>query len=248
MSYSTGSSCCQFLVYSHLVLTSQATHPQAIPDPLPNSTSDQGQRQAPHLLIPSHGTFHSPIIWEYKRTRLDCKRSWVYYTGCTAWASESWLESTLTSARRETGPFIGRHDAGVDFACECRRDQPSEPFLRFGIGPDNWSASFKRAKTTPTNHSMPELPRLKHEQASNACTLLSGINVSNPGSKILCAFVVYAILFVKGSSSHQDKIVLNFVSYTTLPFHSPLFIKDSAFCLLLHILVVASPAQAANYY
>jgi hypothetical protein len=78
--------------------------------------------------------------------------------------------------------------------------------------------------------------------------LLSSIIFFNPNPKILCAFVVYAVLFVKGSSSLQDKIVLNFVSYTTLPFHSPLFIKDSAFCLLLHILVVASPAQAANCY
>jgi hypothetical protein len=79
--------------------------------------------------------------------------------------------------------------------------------------------------------------------------LLSSINSSNPKSKILCAFVVYAVRKKLVVSSRQDRSSgSSFVFYTTLPFHSPLFIKDSAFCLLLHILVVASPAQAANYY
>jgi hypothetical protein len=92
----------------------------------------------------------------------------------------------------------------------------------------------------------PELPRLEPEQVFNACTptikyyFLQSKSQDPMRVRCLCCFIRERLV----KSSRLDRS--NFVSYTTLPFHSPLFIKDSAFCLLLHILVVASPAQAAN--
>jgi hypothetical protein len=128
------------------------------------------------------------------------------------------------------------------------RDQPSEHLPTNDRDETEQMGRTHIARTTTTTLSliMPELPRHKPEQDSNACTptikYYSLQSKSQDPMRIRCLCCLVRKRLVK--SSRLDRS--NFVSYTTLPFHSPPFIKDSAFCLLLHILVVASPAQAAN--